>query len=75
MGFALSWGGGGRQAEVSSCHNVIQMNLEENSSQQPPGMCGGGCISGLGLVFFTKSQLGFGLETPNSNERSVTEIK
>lgn len=32
--------------------SLIQMNLEENSSQQPPGMCGGGWSSGW---FFSQS--------------------
>lgn len=45
-----------KSAEVSSCHSLNKMNLEENSSQQPPGMCGGGgWISGLVSFFFLQS--------------------
>lgn len=49
-----------KSAEVSSCHSFIKKNLEENSSQQPPGMCGGGgWISGLVSFFSYKVLAGF----------------
>lgn len=57
----LILGGRWMSAEFSSCHSLIKMNLEENSSQQPPGMCGGGWISGL---FFYKVLAGFWFGNP-----------
>lgn len=48
-------------AKVSPCRSLIQMNSEENSSQQPPGMRGGGRSSGW---FFHKVFPGFWFGNP-----------